>query len=155
MTWISNGGLKGMEGIVRNAVVGDGEAIANLVRISLGSDCDGKIVDEKIREMSDDSRCTFVVESNGKIVVFIDAESYSPVYYFERHMNITGLAVDPKFRYGKCGSNLINELKVFCKEKGFAGIRVDSNLVRKGAHTFYRTVGFLDIKEQFRFFMKL
>ena len=91
-----------MNFLIREANVQDGASIAELVRNSLGSACDGQVVSKNLEARD---RFTYVAEYSGNVIGFIDAELYSPVYYFDKHMNITGLAVDKNFRRGGLQGN--------------------------------------------------
>jgi GNAT superfamily N-acetyltransferase len=67
---------------------------------------------------------------------------------------IGGLVVAEKFRRKGIGRLLINEARSWCSQNPLA-LRVRCNVKRKEAHDFYKSLGFLESKEQKVFEIKL
>ena len=68
---------------------------------------------------------------------------------------IRGLVVDEKYRGYGVGKMLIERVKQWAKETGNNTLRLRTNMIRIGAHLFYRHVGFKEVKEQKVFEMKI
>lgn len=68
---------------------------------------------------------------------------------------IGGLVVDENYRSKGIGRQLVDGIRPWCQKKGIIEVRVRSNVKRKEAHQFYRSVGFSELKEQKVFQLKL
>jgi ribosomal protein S18 acetylase RimI-like enzyme len=61
---------------------------------------------------------------------------------------IAGLVVDERHRGKKIGESLVEAAAAWARERGYATLRVRSNIIRERAHAFYERQGFERIKTQ-------
>ncbi len=69
----------------------------------------------------------------------------------DREAEIGGLAVDEAFRGRGAGKALVERAERWARAKGLKSVYLRSNIVRKGAHRFYRRLGYEVIKTQHAF----
>lgn len=69
--------------------------------------------------------------------------------------NILGLAVAKKYRQQGYGKELMQTAEKWAKAHNINRIRLNSGMGRKGAHMFYRAIGFDNEKEQLTFTKQL
>lgn len=68
---------------------------------------------------------------------------------------IRGLVVDEKYRGYGVGKLLIERVKQWAKQTGNHTLRLRTNMIRTAAHSFYRHIGFKEVKEQKVFELKI
>jgi GNAT superfamily N-acetyltransferase len=56
--------------------------------------------------------------------------------------------VDDRHRKKNIGKRLVQESIQWAKQKGLLKIRVRSNVTRSESHSFYKTIGFREVKTQ-------
>ncbi len=139
--------------IIRKAEVSDFAEIAELSRDSLGYDCTDELVKERLAAIGDDY-AVYVAQADGKAVGFIHGQVYVPLYY-DKMVNILGLAVSPEYRRKGVARRLIAQIEQWAKDNGIGLVRLNSGSTRTGAHEFYRSQGFSDEKMQVRFIKHL
>jgi len=71
------------------------------------------------------------------------------------YCEIGGLVVDEVFRGKGIGKMLIEQVKPWCRDKNCALLKVRSNVKRTDAHRFYEHSGFMVIKQQRVFEIRL
>jgi len=79
----------------------------------------------------------------GFVYIFTMAELYSGV-----QGRIWGLIVDQNAQGMGIGTRLVAEAEKLAKKKGCTSMKVNSNVMRTGAHKFYEKVGYVKYKEQ-------
>ncbi|HYV43770.1 MAG TPA: GNAT family N-acetyltransferase [Myxococcaceae bacterium] len=71
------------------------------------------------------------------------------------HVEISGLIVDAEARGTGVGKLLVAAAERWARDLGLPTVRVRSNVVRTGAHDFYRRLGFRELKQQIAFIKEL
>ena len=140
--------------LVREALPEDASDIAVLCRDCLGYECTDELIETNLKNLRADRERVFVAVYEGRTVGFIHVEKYS-VLYIEPMANILGIAVDEHLRHRSIGTLLIKAGETWAKEQGITAMRLNSGAGRKGAHQFYRALGYEDSKQQYRFLKKL
>lgn len=140
--------------VVRTVTGDDAADICELSCTDLGYQCDKFLVSERISQLNDDTEAVFVAELDGKVVGFIHIHLYTTLY-FEAMTNILGLAVSSKQRKKGIGKALLERAEEWSLEKEISLVRLNSGGTRKGAHEFYRCLGYGKEKEQIRFMKRL
>ena len=140
--------------VVRVVTGDDAADICELCCTDLGYQCDKFLVSERISQLDADKEAVFVAELGGKVVGFIHVHLYTTLY-FEAMTNILGLAVSSKQRKKGIGKALLERAEEWSLEKDISLVRLNSGGTRKGAHEFYRCLGYGMEKEQIRFMKRL
>ncbi len=105
--------------------------------------------------MLDNNRETvFVAHTGERVTGCIHAEIYN-LLYSESMVNILGLAVSADYRRQGVGKALLLQAEAWVREQGIFTMRLNSGASRKGAHAFYRAMGYDNEKEQIRFIKNL
>lgn len=95
-----------------------------------------------------------VATYNAKVIGWIHA--FKAIYIESQpFIEIGGLVVDENYRGKGVGKALINEVKNWCLQKEVYSLRLRTNSKRTEAHQFYQHLGFLEIKQQKVYQMKL
>ena len=139
---------------IRKAQISDAGAICKISCHDLGYDCDEGLVKTKLQNLDDKREVVFVAENNGKVTGYVHAEIYNTLYC-EPLINILGLAVSSDFHRNGAGKRLMKEVESWAQEKGIGAVRLNSGISRKGAHEFYRRIGYDNEKQQIRFMKEL
>ncbi|MCR5104335.1 MAG: GNAT family N-acetyltransferase [Eubacterium sp.] len=139
---------------VRPVTCDDAAEVCNLCCTDLGYQCDKTLVKERISQLDSGREAVFVAILDGYIVGFIHVEKYNTLY-FETMANILGIAVSSKYRKMGVGKALIEQSEEWANENDIALMRLNTGLGRKGAHEFYKHMGYGSEKEQLRFVKRL
>ena len=139
---------------IRVASQNDAKAIAEIYNVDLGYETDEKRIFDRLGKIDENREAVFVAETGEKVVGALHIEKYSTLYYKDI-ANILSLAVNGKHRRGGVGKALISAAENWAKSKNLPEIRLESSMLRKPAHEFYRAMGFDSEKEQIRFLKKL
>ena len=139
---------------IRNAVISDYAAIAELARTSLGYDCNDELVKDRLAHTDSDREAVFVAEKDGTVTGFVHAHIYEVLYY-QPMINILGLAVSENQRRQGIGRLLMQRAEQWAGDNGIELVRLNSGGKRTGAHEFYRSIGFDNEKVQLRFLKKI
>lgn len=75
--------------------------------------------------------------------------------YFESAVNILGLAVASEYRKKGFGRALMGAVEAWAEECNIRLVRLNSGSTRKGAHEFYRRIGYSNEKLQIRFMKEI
>lgn len=135
---------------IRRAVPADAAGIAEICTTSLGYECGAEFVEKRLNELEGDSDRIFVAVSGDRVIGFIHAQRYTPLY-FDTLVNILGIAVANDCKRCGAGRKLMQAAEEWAREINAAGVRLNSGGTRTGAHDFYRALGFNDEKTQLRF----
>ncbi|WP_276499614.1 GNAT family N-acetyltransferase [Pontibacter litorisediminis] len=63
-------------------------------------------------------------------------------------VEIGGLVVDENYRRTGAGRKLVEQVRAWARQKGVCSVRVRCNTQRTDTHTFYKAIGFEEVKEQ-------
>ena len=135
---------------IREALVSDAQEIAELCREAMGYDCDEAQVMAALRGLDRSREQVYAAVSNGQVLGFVHVEKYQ-VLYFDLMANILGLAVSQKARHQGIGTALMQAAEAWAKAQGITSMRLNSGAGRKEAHAFYKAIGYMNKKEQYRF----
>lgn len=136
--------------ILRGAKISDYKDLKEIIRTSLGYDSSDEIIKNKLKMIDIKRENIYVAEIKNKVVGFIHIEKYETLF-FDMFVNILGLAVAAEFRRKGIGEMLVKVAEDWAKSVGATGIRLNSGEDRKGAHEFYKRIGFNVDKKQLRF----
>ena len=140
--------------MIRKAEIRDSRAISAICTDDLGYPCNAQFVAQRLSGLKPDRARVFVAEEDGLVVGFVHAEKYTLLYQPDR-VNILGLAVSGLYRKRGIGRQLVEAAEKWAKENGIPALRLNSGTARTDAHSFYRSMGFDDEKEQIRFIKQL
>ena len=135
---------------IREALVSDAQELAELCREAMGYDCDVAQVTDALRRLDRTREQVYTAVSNGQVLGFVHVEKYQ-VLYFDLMANILGLAVSHKARHQGIGTALMQAAEAWAKALGITSMRLNSGAGRKEAHAFYKAIGYMNNKEQYRF----
>lgn len=143
-----------MDIVIREISVNDAKAV-NRLSHQLGYPL---TIDETIeniqRVIQSPDHTAFVAESDNQVVGWIGA-SQSIMIELMPHCEINGLVIDQEFHGKGIGKLLIEKVKHWAKEQGNRKISLRCNVKRVEAHSFYRHIGFKDVKQQTNFVIDL
>jgi GNAT superfamily N-acetyltransferase len=136
-----------MEIIVRSMAVEDSQAV-NLLSKQLGYPLSMAETMQNINAvLRSEDRTAFVAEHEGKVVGWIGA-AQSIMIEVMPYCEINGLVVEESYQGKGVGKKLIEQLKIWAKEKGNDRLSLRCNIKRTEAHLFYEHLGFKEIKQQ-------
>lgn len=135
--------------MTRMARAGDAGAMAALAG-ELGYPSTEAEVVERLRRLEEhpDVHAVYVVESPpGRIAAWLHVYASYQIES-DPFAEIGGLVVGERDRGARIGEALVRRAEAWARERGFARLRVRSNVVRERAHRFYERIGFERIKNQ-------
>ena len=97
--------------------------------------------------MSSPSSAFLVADDEGAVVGWVHVVGMDQVQQ-EPFAEIVGLVVSDGCRTGGVGGRLLEEAESWAGARGYATVRLRSNVVRADAHRFYRRRGYMVEKEQ-------
>ncbi len=135
---------------VREARMGDYPAIARLC-VQLGYACTSEQVAPRLAVLGDrQDHAVFVAESAGEVVGWVHVY-LSPLLERELLAEIGGLVVGDDHRGRGIGRMLLERAEAWTRGNGAHGVCLRSNVVREGAHEFYRRLGYECVKTSHTF----
>lgn len=135
---------------IREADRSDAYSICKICCEGLGYQCSHELVLERLSNLDKKRELVLVAQIEEKVVGYIHAEKYHTLY-FDSMVNILGLAVLSDYRRNGAGKALLNHIEHWARGLGINVVRLNSGMTRKGAHNFYRAMGYGNEKEQIRF----
>lgn len=94
-----------------------------------------------------DDHAVFVADLDGEVTGWIGVHVCRMVEV-EARAEVSGLAVDERFRSQRIGWRLLDRAERWAREKGCGGIGLRSNVIRDRAHAFYERHGYKHEKTQ-------
>jgi GNAT superfamily N-acetyltransferase len=73
----------------------------------------------------------------------------------EPFLEVGGLVVEQTRRGLGIGRALMAEAEEWSRDRGVFEVRLRSNVIREGAHRFYESLGYANVKSQFTFYKRL
>jgi GNAT superfamily N-acetyltransferase len=132
---------------VRRARPDDAEPIAALMK-QLGYDVPTPAVTERLQRLGE-RREVFVATDGERVVgwagLLIDEPFVEGFGAF-----LEGFVVDEAARSRGIGAALLEAVEARARERGCTEIRVQSNVLRERAHSFYERNGYLKVKAQYQ-----
>lgn len=93
----------------------------------------------------------FVAETIDKKVVGWVHVHICPLLECDLMAEIGGLVVDRDYRRMGIGTELMKHAEDWAKSKGYSMVNLRSNVIRKKAHIFYESMGYVKIKQSYTF----
>jgi len=143
--------------MIRTPTPQDAEALAHICRTALGPRANAEQVGRQIAAMAGSPFYYLAVwadDADGRVLGFLQAQRYDLVYG-ESGWNAMALAVATEAQGRGIGRQLLAALEQHAAAQGAAFIRLNSNVVRTGAHGFYQHLGYHEDKTQKRFSKRL
>ena len=135
--------------MIRAMAPTDRVTVASLVR-QLGYDASDDEVEARIRDIIGRDDHLLLVVDFGVTVGWVHAYEVSLVEA-ERFVEVGGLVVSDTARRRGSGTLLMIEVERWARERGIDMVRLRSRVKRKGAHRFYRAIGYREVKRQLLF----
>ena len=132
---------------VRRARHDDAETIAALMA-QLGYDVPAPAIAARLRRLGE--RRDVFVATDGERVVGWAALLVDEPFVDGFGAFLEGLVVDETARSRGIGVALLEAVEARARERGCAEIRVQSNVLRERAHSFYERNGYLKVKAQYQ-----
>lgn len=132
---------------VRSARVDDAEPIAALMA-QLGYAVPAPAVSGRLQRLGE--RRDVFVATDGESVVGWAALSIDEAFVEGFGALLEGFVVDEAARSRGVGQKLLEAVESRARERGCAEIRVQSNVLRERAHSFYERNGYVKVKAQYQ-----
>ncbi|HEV2388589.1 MAG TPA: GNAT family N-acetyltransferase [Candidatus Acidoferrales bacterium] len=91
-----------------------------------------------------------VAESGARLVGWVHA-ALTETVQSDRSAEVRGLVIDRELRGAGVGRALMGQVESWAREQRCAVVTLRSNIVRSGAHAFYRRLGYTIVKTQHAF----
>jgi GNAT superfamily N-acetyltransferase len=134
---------------VRRARPDDAEPIAALMN-QLGYDVPTRAVSERLQRLGERRDVFVATDGDGERVVGWAALLIDEPFVEGFGAFLEGLIVDEEARSRGIGAALLEAVEARARERGCAEIRVQSNVLRERAHSFYERNGYVKVKAQYR-----
>jgi len=140
---------------VRLARTSDARHIATLC-LQLGYPASQGQVQRRLERIQQENHhALYVAErSDGQVIGWIHAYVRHLVVV-DAHAEVGGLIVDQDCRKRGVGRLLMQTVEQWARRQGCRAVRVRSNVVREGAHAFYKRIGYSTVKTQAVFYKEL
>jgi GNAT superfamily N-acetyltransferase len=142
---------KELDILVRDAQVNDAAVLAQLAG-QLGYPTGAASIEGRLRRMEGklDERVIVSVEAGQSVVGWTTVKVVEHMYG-SAYVEISGFVVDQEHRGQGIGKTMMAEVERWAREKGYPTIRLNANILRTGAHQFYKALGFTQAKQQYVF----
>lgn len=100
--------------------------------------------------LADPDQAVYVAETSGQVAGWVHVAHYLTLESGAA-VEIRGLVVDENRRGSGLGRALVLQAEAWARDRGVRVVRVRSNVVRAGAHEFYRRLGYSLVKTQHAF----
>jgi GNAT superfamily N-acetyltransferase len=133
--------------LIREAGPDDSEYMAELSK-QMGYKTTTEDVRFRLNKIMDDkNNSVFVILDDIKVIGWIHG-----FYIFrvesEPFIEIGGMVIDENYRRKGIGRMLVNKIIEWSESKKSTKLRVRCNTIRKDTHSFYKSIGFVESKEQ-------
>jgi GNAT superfamily N-acetyltransferase len=136
---------------IRAAVPEDAEKIAALsTQLGYPSSAD-QVRNRLARIRKDVEHAVLVVELPGRPIVGWVHVCVSHLVESDPEAELGGLVVDEAHRGSGAGRLLMESAEEWARGKGLRSVYLRSNIIRKGAHEFYKRLGYHVVKTQYAF----
>ena len=138
--------------MIRRVQTNDAQVIGRICRSELGYEASDTNIAKKIEKLCNDGNYfirVFEDEQTQRILGFIQAERYD-LLYGDDGWNVIALAVSREARRNGIGREMLRALEQEALKEGCRFIRLNCNIKRLDAHTFYKQCGFSCDKTQVR-----
>lgn len=131
---------------IRRAIPTDAEAITQLAG-QLGYTVTPEAVRERLRLAATGLQAVFVAEQEGAVVGWLQVVG-SVAVQSTPYAEIVGLVTEAACRGQGIGAALLDQAEAWARRRGYASMRVRSNVSRDAAHRFYPRQGYRLAKTQ-------
>jgi len=131
---------------LRPARAGDADALARLAG-ELGYPTTPAQASARLVRLENTEGALIVAEGGGEVVGWVHV-FVSPAFETDPSAEIGGLVVAAERRGAGIGALLVRAAEDWGRARGFAEIRVRSNVVRERTHRFYESAGYAERKRQ-------
>jgi GNAT superfamily N-acetyltransferase len=138
---------------IRTATLADAAIIA-LLSEQLGYRVSARDISTRLAALPAHSEAVLVAERSDTVVAWLQI-GVGLAIESQPHVEIRGLVVLEACRSQGIGHQLINAAEAWARQRGFAELRVRSNVARTTTHTFYTQHGFSESKQQVVFVRQL
>jgi GNAT superfamily N-acetyltransferase len=132
---------------IREANPGDAEALARL-SAQLGYPADAGTIAQRLRVIAAHGAGVVLVASGEEAVTGFAQVVPQRFLIAAPFVELAALVVDEKARGSGVGAALLQAAEQWARERGFATMRVRSNVIRERAHRFYLREGYAEKKRQ-------
>lgn len=133
--------------MIRRATIDDAFEIARLCG-QLGYPAQKSTLEKRLSLLLNmEHHKVFVMEENRSVVGWIQGAVVTTVEY-DQNVEIMGLVVDNAHRRKGIAKALVEEIVKWATKDGYPRVRVRSNLAREESHVFYKSIGFIKVKQQ-------
>jgi GNAT superfamily N-acetyltransferase len=139
---------------IRAATDSDAEALARLSG-QLGYPSDAETIAQRLRAIAGQRSGAVLVATEGASVLGFAQVVPQDFLIAAPFVELAALVVDEQARGARVGAALLGAAEQWARERGFAMMRVRSNVIRKDAHRFYLREGYAENKRQAVFFKHL
>lgn len=142
--------------LIRAAVAGDAEALASLARQLGHPGVDAAWIAQRLATIDAEGLGAVLVAVGARGRVLGLAQLLPQQFLVEPpFVELIALVVDDAARGQRIGAALLAAVEDWARQRGFPGVYVRSNVVRKRAHRFYLREGYVEQKRQAVFFKPL
>lgn len=134
---------------IRQATANDAEALARLTT-QLGYPSQSEEITRRLRDLPPERSGIFVAVIDNKVLGWVHVNLLSRLQV-SNAAEIAGLVVDEKSRSKAIGRALLKAAEAWAIEKDCSTMYVRTNVVRHGAHVFYRHLGYQQVKTSLTF----
>ncbi|MBN1814154.1 MAG: GNAT family N-acetyltransferase [Anaerolineae bacterium] len=146
--------MTGDRAVIRLARVDDAERVAELAT-QLGYPTTSEQMRRRLAQVGRaEEHAVYVAVRDGRVVGWIHVCA-RPLVQVDRAAEIEGLVVDEACRGRGIGRLLVRQIEQWVREQGCSTIYVRSNIIREGAHVFYQSLGYENIKTSLTFRKRL
>ncbi len=136
--------------VIRLVCVDDAERVADLAT-QLGYPTSLEQMRRRLAQVLQvEDHAVYVAAWDGLVVGWIHVCA-RPLVQVDRAAEIEGLVVDEACRGRGIGRLLVRQIEQWVREQGCGTIYVRSNIIREGAHVFYQSLGYENIKTSLTF----
>ncbi len=137
---------------VRPARGSDAQILADLMA-QLGYEVPAAEIASRVERL--DERRSVLVATVQRVVAGWIAVSVDEPFVTGREALVEGLVVDERLRSQGVGERLLHEAEAWARAHACTAVRVQSNVIRERAHTFYERNGYARVKTQHQFRKRL
>lgn len=135
--------------IVRRARVADAKAVARLLG-ELGYPLNQGSTRTKIRNLMSKNNDRVFVAAERQMVAGFASCHVMPLFHQKGYLcRVTALCVLAERRTAGIGRQLMQAVEKFARSRGCVKIEVTSGKHRRGAHEFYRRIGYVPVSARF------
>lgn len=140
--------MKGFRMIIRKARLSDSKAIASLLS-QLGYPSNIGSFQRRLKNLAGRLDLILVAVEGHKVLGFISLHLIPMVHEEGFLGRVTALVVDVNRRGKGVGRKLLGAAEAYARKKGAVKAEITSREPRKGAHAFYRGMGYKEYRTRF------